>query len=693
MNEPSATKVTTRHLARRAYLYVRQSTLRQVLEHTESTARQYALRQRAVALGWPAEQIVVVDCDQGQSGASAADRAGFQQLVAEVGLGHAGIVLGLEVSRLARSSTDWHRLLELCALTGTLILDEDGLYDPSTFNDRLLLGLKGTMSEAELHVLRARLLGGVLSKARRGELKLPLPVGLAYDPLDRVVLDPDQEVQQAVHLLFRTFRRTGSAWQTVRTFREQALPFPRRVRTGPRRGELVWGPLSHNRVRQVLHNPRYAGAFCYGRTITHADPQGHDRVERVPRDQWQVLLRDVHVGYVTWAEYEENVQRLRANAQSYGSERRASPPREGPALLQGLVICGRCGERMTVRYHARGTRLVPTYLCQQEGIKHGQPICQQVSGEALDAAIGELLLEAVTPLELEVTLAIQDEVQARATEADRLRRLHVERARHEAELAQHRFLRVHPDNRLVADALEADWNARLRALAEAQDAYDRQRAAAEQVLADEQRTAIRELAVDLPRLWRDPATPDRERKRLVRLLIEDVTLLRGERLTAHVRFRGGAPRTLTLPLPVAAWQARQTDPSVVTLIDELLNEHTDAEIVEILNQRGLRSGGGLPFARLLVQEVRLAYRLPSRFARLRAAGYLTLPEMATALGVCSATVKQWRAHGLLRATRGNDKGEYLYEPPGPDAPVKWAHKLTARRDRTTPAGSSGKGAV
>ena len=336
---------------------------------------------------------------------------------------------------------------------------------------------------------------------------------------------------------------------------------------------------------------------------------------------------------------------------------------------------------------------MPTYLCQQEGIKHGQPICQQVSGEALDAAIGELLLEAVTPLALEVTLAIQDEVQARATEADRLRRLHVERARHEAELAQHRFLRVHPDNRLVADALEADWNARLRALAEAQDAYDRQRAAAEQVLADEQRTAIRELAVDLPRLWRDPSTPDRERKRLLRLLIDDVTLLRGERLTAHVRFRGGAARTLTLPLPVAAWQARQTDPMVVTLIDELLNEHTDAEIVEILNQRGLRSGGGLPFARLLVQEVRLAYRLPSRFARLRSAGYLTLPEMAMTLGVCSATVKQWRAHGLLRATRGNDKGEYLYEPPGPDAPVKWAHKLTARRDLSTPAESQGKGAV
>jgi hypothetical protein len=554
-------------------------------------------------------------------------------------------------------------------------------------------GPKGTMSEAELHVLRARLLGGVLSKARRGELKLPLPVGLVYDALDRVAVDPDQQVQQAVHLLFRTFRRTGSAWQTVRTFREQALPFPRHVQTGPRKGELVWGPLAHNRVRQVLHNPRYAGAFCYGRTVTHAGPEGHARVERLPRDRWQVLIRDAHVGSITWAEYEENVQRLRSNARSYGMERRASPPREGPALLQGLVVCGRCGERMTVRYHARGPRQVPTYLCQREGIKHGQPICQQVPGAALDAAVAELLLAAVTPLALEVTLASHDEVQARAAEADRLRRQHVERARHAAELAQHRFLRVHPDNRLVADALEAEWNAKLRDLAEAQAAYERQRAAAEQGLADEQRAAIRDLATDLPRLWRDPSTPDRERKRLARLLVDDVTLLRGEHLTAHVRFRGGAARSLTLPLPLAAWQARQTAPAVVTLIDELLNEHTDREIVARLNERGLRSGGGLRFDRPQVQEVRLAYRLPSRFARLRTGGYLTLPEMATALGVCTATVKQWRAHGLLPARRGNDKGEYLYEPPGPGAPVQWAHKLAPRRDRAAPAESQGEGAV
>jgi DNA invertase Pin-like site-specific DNA recombinase len=692
MPTPNAPQVTPRHLARNAYLYVRQSTLRQVLEHTESTARQYALRQRALALGWPAEQIVVIDCDQGQSGASAADRAGFQQLVAEVGLGHAGIVLGLEVSRLARSSTDWHRLLELCALGGTLRLDEDGLYDPGSFNDRLLLGLKGTMSEAELHVLRARLLGGVLSKARRGELKLPLPVGFVYDALDRVVLAPDQQVQQAVRLLFQTFRRTGSAWMTVKLFREQELLFPRRVQTGPRKGELVWGPLPHNRVRQCLHNPRYAGAFCYGRTVTHTSGDGHLRVERVPRAEWQVLIRDAHPGYITWAEYEETVRRLRANAQTYGGERRASPPREGPALLQGLVVCGRCGERMTVRYHTRGPRQVPTYLCQREGIKRGQPICQQVQGDALDTAIGALLLEALTPLALEVTLAVQEEVQARAAEADRLRGQRVQRARHEAELAQHRYRRVHPDHRLVADALEAEWNATLRELAEAQDAYERQRAADQRGLNEQQRAAIRALATDIPRLWRDPRTPDRERKRVVRLLLADVTLRKEAQLTAHVRFRGGATRTLALPLPLTAWQQRQTHPAVVAVVDDQLNGQPDGEVAALLNARRLHSGTGHPFTPRLVANIRRAYHLPDRFSRLRAQGWLTVAEMAVALGVCTATVKAWRALGLLRAAPYNAKGECLYEPPGVTVPVP-VKGVWKRRPAKTAAASTRRGAV
>jgi len=328
-------KVTAAHLQRNAYLYVRQSTLRQVLENTESTQRQYALRQRALALGWPEERIVVIDHDQGQSGASTVQREGFQQLVAEVGLGKAGVVMGLEVSRLARNCADWHRLLEICALTHALILDEDGLYDPGHFNDRLLLGLKGTMSEAELHVLKARLRGGILSKAQRGELKMPLPVGLVYDESQRVCLDPDQQVQTSLRHFFATFERTGSAWATVQAFRQEQLKFPKRGQAGS--GDLAWQELTLAVTLDTLHNPRYAGAFCFGRTRTWKDVEGREHCQQLPREQWRFLKKNAHPGYITWEQFDEHQQRLLQNQQAHrAGERKAGPAREGPALLQGF---------------------------------------------------------------------------------------------------------------------------------------------------------------------------------------------------------------------------------------------------------------------------------------------------------------------------------------------------------------------
>jgi len=310
-------KVKPEHLKRNAYLYIRQSTLRQVLENSESTLRQYDLRQQAVALGWPIERIIVIDSDQGQSGATAADREGFQRLVTEVSLGRAGIVLGLEVSRLARNSSDWHRLLEICALTDTLILDEDVVYDPGHYNDRLLLGLKGTLSEAELHVIRARLQGGILNKARRGELQCPLPVGLTYNTEGRPILDPDQQVQQCLRLFFDTFRRTGSACGVVKAFRRKQLLFPQRLKKGPHKGELEWGALRHSQALNILHNPRYAGAFVYGRYRTRLKPNGKETYTKLPKEQW-ILLKDVHPGYISWGQYEENVQRLQENAHANG---------------------------------------------------------------------------------------------------------------------------------------------------------------------------------------------------------------------------------------------------------------------------------------------------------------------------------------------------------------------------------------
>ena len=669
MNSDPA-KVSPNHLDRDAYLYVRQSTLRQVVENTESTQRQYALRERAIALGWPIERVVVIDCDQGQSGATAEDREGFQRLVAEVSLGHAGIVLGLEVSRLARNNSDWHRLLEICALTGTLILDEDGLYDPGQFNDRLLLGLKGTISEAELHVLRARLRGGILNKARRGELKTPLPVGLVYDAQGRVALDPDRQVQDALRLLFTTYERTGSGSATVKYFREQGLLFPRRLRRGLRKGELVWGTLVHSRVLQVLHNPRYAGAFFHGRTRSCRSRNGGDSCQRLPADQWYALLPGAHAGYITWDQYQSTQRALRDNAQAHGRDRRQGPPGEGPALLQGRVLCGICGQRMTVRYHLRKAGLVPNYVCQKEGIEHSERICQSIPGWGIDAAIGCLLLEALTPMTLEVALAVQEELQQRLDEADRLRRQHVERARYNADLARERFMQVDPKNRLVADALEADWNERLRALTEAQEQYERQRQADRAVLDQENRSRILALTTDFPRLWKDPKTPERERKRMARLLIEDVTLIKGEQVTVEVRFKGGAARTLTLPLPQPAWATWQTSPEVVAEVDRLLGDHTDAGIAALLNKRGWHSGKGGMFTRGIITRIRYQYRLRSRFDRLREAGMLTQAEIADQLGVHTTTVHDWRRSGLLKAHAYNDKPEYLYEPVGTNRPLK-----------------------
>lgn len=688
----AVSKVTASHLARTAYLYVRQSTLRQVVSNTESGQRQYALRQRAVALGWPAEQIVVIDCDQGQSGASAADREGFQRLVAEVGMGRAGIVLGLEVSRLARNNADWHRLLEICALSETLILDEDGLYDPGCFNDRLLLGLKGTMSEAELHFLRARLRGGQLSKARRGELPVPLPVGLVYDPAGKVVLDPDQGVQQALRHLFQTFERTGSARAVVQAFNREGLRFPARVRSGKRKGELLWMPLRHWRVLRTLHNPRYAGAFVYGRRRTRKTGDGKLTFEAVPREQWTALIRDAHPGYISWDRFETNQRQLAGNAYAHGAERAAGPAREGPALLQGLVVCGRCGRRMSVRYHQRRGQEVPDYTCMGEAIQGGARTCLVIPGEGVDAAISELLLETVTPLALEVALSVQAELEARADEADRLRRSHVERARQRAELARRRYLAVDPDNRLVADTLEADWNDALRALQAAQEEYERASAAAKAALSDEQKQRIRALAADFPALWTDPATPQRERKRVARLLLEDVTLNRTDQIHAHVRLRGGQTRSLTVPLPPPAWKTRETNPETLALLDRLLDEHTDAEVAAILNASGHRSGMGKPFTNRIVLELRRDHNLPSHAERLRASGLLTLGEIADQLGVSASTVKAWQRAGLLVSEKVNDKNERLYQPPTPGDP-RLVKQLGRRLSEREPIASTQGGAV
>lgn len=686
-------KVTSEHLSRMAYLYVRQSTLRQVMENTESTHRQYGLRERAVQLGWPLERVVVIDSDLGQSGASAADREGFQRLVTEVGLGRVGIVLGLEVSRLARNSTDWHRLLELCAFADTLILDEDGLYNPAQFNDRLLLGLKGTMSEAELHVLKARLRGGILSRARRGELKQMVPVGLVYDAQDRVVLDPDVQVQAAVRLFFETFRRTGSCLAVVKEFHQKKLLFPRHIRSGAHKGELVWSDLLHCRARQIIHSPRYAGAFAFGRTKQRRQPDGKVRSRLVPSEEW-ILLRDAHPGYISWEEHQSNLQRVRGNAKAWSSDRRQGPAREGNALLQGLVICGVCGERMTVQYHSYRGQLVPTYWCGRRPMQRGERgLCQTVHGGTLDEVIGDVIIEAMTPVAIEVALSVQQELVKRHDEADRLRQQHVERARYESQLAQRRFLKVDPDNRLVANSLEADWNEKLRALAAAQEAYEKASASDSSVVSDEERVALLALATDFPRLWRDPRTQMKEKKRMLRLLIDDVTLTKGEVLHVDVRFTGGDARSLDVALPKSCVELRTTDAAVIREIDQLIDTYTDGEIADVLNERGVRTVVNTPWTAARIGRLRKTYQLTDRRIRLLAQGLLDPQDIAVRYGVTLTTVHLWRRRGLLRAHPVNDRGDYLYEIPPEDLPAKYAHKREYQVQPATLASRSSGGAV
>jgi DNA invertase Pin-like site-specific DNA recombinase len=655
-------KITQQHLAHDAYLYIRQSTPRQVLENTESTQRQYALRDRAVVLGWPLERVHVIDCDLGKSGSQSAGRNGFQKLVSEVALGNAGLVMGLEVSRLARNSADWHRLIELCSLAGALILDEDGIYDPANFNDRLLLGLKGTMSEAELHFLKARMRGGVINKARRGELEMRPPIGLVYRDDGVLILDPDTEVQAAMRLVFDTFEKTGSAMQTTKIFREQGLRFPRRIRAGLGNGELHWAQASHSRIIQVLHNPRYAGAFVYGRVRTRLMPDGKHSTIKVPRSDWQFVIPGIHGGYISWEQFEVNQKRLAENAMGFGGMRNAGPAREGPALLQGRVICGICGERMGIHYSIAYHQVTPTYVCQEASVRKSEKVCQRVPGRVVDEAISNLLLELMQPMTLQVALAVQQEVEARIAETDALRRKHVERAQYEAELARRRYMNVDPDNRLVIDSLEAEWNIKLRTLAQVQEQYEQQTQKQRMLVDSQTRNQLLSLAADFQHVWNDSSVEHRERKRILRLLIEDATLINGEEIQVHVRLRGGATRSLNLARPLPIAQIRKTKPEVIAEIDGLLDLYCDREVAEVLNRQERRTWQGEAFNLKKIAHIRQAFNLKSRFSRLRARGLLTAKEMSERFDVTFTTINAWGRKGLLRKYNYDNDRRCLYEP-------------------------------
>ena len=521
------------------------------------------------------------------------------------------------------------------------------------------------MSEAELHILKARMRGGQLNKARRGELEMCPPVGLVYRADGTIGYDPDTQVQKAIRLVFETFERTGSAMQTVRFFREQGIMFPRRLRTEPNKGDLLWAPPNHARIVQVLHNPRYAGAFVYGRTRTRHLPDGGTTVVKVARADWQFVMPGVHQGYIDWDRFEVNQRRLADNARAFAGERWSGPAREGPALLQGRVLCGLCGERMGVRYSQEHGRAVPTYICQETAVRRAGSICQKVPGKVVDAAVAALMMEMMTPMTLAVTLEVQRELEARAAETDALRRQHVERMRYEAELARRQYMKVDPDNRFVVDSLEAEWNDKLRLHAEAAEDYERRGKEQALALSAENRQRILDLAEQLPRIWQDPRVDYRERKRILRLLVDDVTLIKSQIITAHVRLSGGATRTLELERPLPIAQIRKFKPELVAEVDRLIDHHCDREIAEILNRRGCRTWEGKPFNLKKITFIRGAYKLSSRHERLRRRGMLTTREIAERFDVSETAVHHWGREGLIRKCYTDSLNRGLWEiPPG-----------------------------
>lgn len=655
-------KVMTSHLTRNAYLYIRQSTLRQVSENSESTKRQYALKERVRAMGWQDSRIITIDTDLGQSGAESHDRAGFQRLVSEVGMGKAGMVIGIEVSRLSRSSADWIRLMEICAITDTLIMDEDGIYNVNDFNDRLLLGLKGTMSEAELHYLQARMRGGLLNKAKRGELLKPLPIGYVYNDYKQIVKDPDMQVQEAINIFFQTFRRVGSASGAIGEFNRKGLKFPLRIHKGFRKGELKWVQLVHSRALQTLHNPTYAGIYTYGETQIKHTVNGKKSVI-MPKEEWHTYLRGSHPAYITEDDFHENEKILKQNAHPRNEDGRSSPPREGSALLQGIIVCGKCGEKMTLRYNRNLGGLVPIYQCQKHAIEFGGKFCQSIHGENVDLAISRLLVEIINPLAVDVVINVQNEMLDRKNEIEKFYNQQVERARYNVELARRRYMNVDPENRLVANELEAEWNLKLKELELSREECEKKCQMEVRKIDDKLRDEIRQAAFDFPLLWNDPDVPCREKKRMIRCIIEDVTITdRKDCVTLGIRFKGGTTKIVDVEKPLLRWQTIQTPYNILDEITNLMTFHTNAEIAEILNSKGYVSGTRQEFNRHTIASIITSYKIESRFDRFRKLGLLTMEEKMAELGVSQERLRYMRKNNQIKSYCYNRKRDYLYEP-------------------------------
>lgn len=654
-------KISPAHLARQAIVYVRQSTLKQVLENKESTERQYALVDKATEFGWPRSQIVVIDEDQGRSGATATGRSGFQQLVTALGLGQVGLVLALEISRFARRQSDWYRVLELAAIFHTLIADEDGLYDPQDHNDRLLLGLKGTLSEAELWSIRARLQGGKWNKARKGELAWSLPVGLVRGADGHVSFDPDQQVQTIVRTILTQFRHLGTASAVLRYLRDQDLRMPRSVPGTEGPAHVVWKTPTYEAIYLILTNPTYAGAYAYGRR-QHV-PTGPAAAEaerrRVPQNEWAVLIPNVFPAYLPWAEYLDNQTRLTANRSRFVPGPGAA--RRGQALLNGLIVCARCGRHLATVYNDQ-----PRYICERAKRRYGEAQCQSCHAGAVDRAVVDLFLQATQSAQIEATLQALDRLEQDRQQLEQLWHQKLERAGYEAERAQRQFDRVEPENRLVARELETRWNA---ALAEVQRVQRDYAQAQQQQLApvsEADRLLIRQSLTDLPHLWHADTTTAADRKRLLRCLIREVIvdgLSEPGQIAIRVCWRTGATTPIRVRRPRST-DGLATATGILEQIQQLAPNHSDDQIAEALNAQQLTTRWGKPWTYLRVYSLRVRHHIPTgcpvvpRNGTVRGDGLISVRAAAQRFQVSKATIGGWIRHGVLWAQHAPGRNPY-----------------------------------
>jgi DNA invertase Pin-like site-specific DNA recombinase len=582
-----------------AYVYVRQSTPLQVVEHRESTERQYHLRERAIDLGWPPNRVEIIDEDQGRSGSTATYRTGFQRLVSEVGLGKVGIVLMLEASRLARNNSDWHRLIEICGLSATLIADEGAVYNPREPNDRLLLGVKGTLSEAELFTLRTRLYEGRWNKARKGQLLFPLPVGYVRGANGGWELDPDSQVRERLGYLFDSFRRHGVARSVVRDLRQNGLDLPVRVVSRENYGCLIWKTPTLSAVIRILHNPGYAGAYVFGRWDFSGDRRSARNGKVLPRlvpvAQWPVKIDAHHPAYVGWEEYMSNLERLRQNWNREGS---SGVAREGNSLLQGIVYCGLCGRKMAIQNRAATEKRSSAYICKYSYQDGEDSVCQSMTSQPVDAAVTRALLEAVSPQSLPVALRVLEQVEQELAAQRRQRELQLEQARYEVRLAQRQYNAADPDHRLVTAELERRWNEKLERVAQLEQSYAQAEQEAQWNLTAEERTAITELSQDLPAIWNAETTTNQDRKQLLRMAIESVQLdgaTNPGQIEVQIRWRSGVITALSVKRATPGESSMKTPLDAVSRIHAMAACHNYAEIAEGLNNAGMRTAFGRRF--------------------------------------------------------------------------------------------------